>query len=220
VDDVLRAEALEKWVDIGGRRLPLVKPASFQLTKGERVAIMGPSGSGKSTLLHLLGLLDCPSAGSLKMIGEETTGMDERARAQLRARAIGFVFQSFNLLPHLTVFENVALPLFYAGKRPDRTQVLVQLERVGMAAHENTFPTTLSGGEKQRVAIARAVINKPAIVLADEPTGALDSENGRAALDCLLALESQGTTVVIVTHDAGVAQRCPRMLQLRDGTVS
>jgi putative ABC transport system ATP-binding protein len=194
---------------------------SLELDAGELVAIEGPSGSGKSTLLQLLGALDEPSSGSLLFDGRELTSMSERARTALRSKDIGFVFQSFNLIPTLTAAENVEssmVPLGVArGERRTRTGEL--LDRVGLAARADHLPSRLSGGEQQRVALARALANEPRVILADEPTGNLDSTTAEEVVDALQALTDDGVTVIVVTHAEDVASRTRRRIRLRDGQV-
>ena len=194
---------------------------SLSIQPGEFVAIMGPSGCGKSTLLNLLGLLDRPSDGSYKLSGEEVGDLSERERAKRRRGTLGFVFQSFNLIDELTVAENVELPLLYlkAGKkeREDRTEAA--LDRVGMAHRRGHTPQQLSGGQQQRVAIARAVVAGPSLLLADEPTGNLDSKNGAAVMDLLAELNAAGTTIVMVTHSPSDAEYAHRVVNLFDGRV-
>ena len=194
---------------------------SFEIKKGEFVAIMGPSGCGKSTLLNILGLLDNPSGGSYELMGQEVALLKERDRTKFRKGNIGFVFQSFNLIDELNVFENVELPLKYlnmsASERKQR--VTAMLKRMNISHRAQHFPQQLSGGQQQRVAIARAVISNPNLVLADEPTGNLDSKNGKEVMDLLTELNSEGTTIVMVTHsqkDASVAQRT---INLFDGRI-
>ena len=194
---------------------------AFEIKKGEFVAIMGPSGCGKSTLLNILGLLDNPSSGSYELMGQEVAQLKERDRTKFRKGNIGFVFQSFNLIDELNVFENVELPLKYlnmsASERKQR--VTAMLKRMNISHRAQHFPQQLSGGQQQRVAIARAVISNPNLVLADEPTGNLDSKNGKEVMDLLTELNSEGTTIVMVTHsqkDASVAQRT---INLFDGRI-
>lgn len=193
----------------------------IDIAQGEFVAIMGPSGCGKSTLLNIIGLLDSPSSGSYLVNGEDVSGYNERKRAEVRKNTIGFVFQSFNLIDELTVAENIELPLIYTGlgkaERKQRTQAA--MERMNIAHRAKHFPQQLSGGQQQRVAIARAVVNNPKLILADEPTGNLDSAMGEEVMDLLTELNKAGTTVIIVTHslrDAGYAQRTIKLL---DGKV-
>ena len=190
---------------------------TFAIRRGESVAITGPSGCGKSTLLHLLGCLDRPTGGAYFLEGEDVARLSDDALARTRNRHIGFVFQTFNLLPRQNALENVALPLLYAGATHTRERALEALSRVGLADRAHHAPNELSGGQRQRVAIARAVVTRPALLLCDEPTGALDSRTGAEVLDILAALNHEGTTIVVVTHDAQVAARMGRVLRMRDG---
>lgn len=192
---------------------------SFEVKEGEFVAIMGPSGCGKSTLLNILGLLDDSDGGSLMFNNEEVINYNERKRAQIRKHNIGFVFQSFNLIDQLTVFENVELPLIYTGvSKADRIKkVHEMLEKMQIMHRRNHFPQQLSGGQQQRTAVARAVINDPKLILADEPTGNLDSSNGNEVMELLTELNAQGTTIVMVTHSEHDAKFSHRIIRLLDG---
>ncbi len=193
----------------------------MEIKDGEFVAIMGPSGCGKSTLLNILGLLDNPSGGSYDFYGSEVATMSERQRASLRKGSIGFVFQSFNLIDELTVYENVELPLLYLKTPADERKIKVEkaLERMNMMHRRNHFPQQLSGGQQQRVAIARAVVAKPKMILADEPTGNLDSTNGEEVMKLLQELNNEGTTIVMVTHSPYDAGFSHRIINLFDGKV-
>ena len=194
---------------------------TLEIEDGEFVAIMGPSGCGKSTLLNILGLLDNPSAGELKFMGEEVSNYSERKRTNLRKANIGFVFQSFNLIDELNVFENVELPLLYLNKPASERKQRVEevLERMKMSHRKQHFPQQLSGGQQQRVAIARAVVANPKLILADEPTGNLDSANGEEVMNLLQQLNKEGTTIVMVTHSPSDAENAHRIVQLFDGHI-
>jgi putative ABC transport system ATP-binding protein len=194
---------------------------NLEIRTGEYVAIAGPSGCGKSTLLSILGLLDTPSDGEYSLQGQPVTNLKPAQRARVRNRQIGFIFQSFNLIGDLTVYENVELPLTYRGMRPSerKTRVTEALERVGMAHRAKHLPSQLSGGQQQRVAVARAVAGEPSILLADEPTGNLDSKNGEAVMELLAELHRAGATICMVTHDARYASHAKRTIHLFDGRV-
>jgi len=205
----------------GGEVLRIVDEVSFSIKRGESVAIVGASGSGKSTLLGLLAGLDIPSHGSVSIDRTELFNLNEDARAALRGRMIGFVFQSFQLLPALTALENVMLPLELAGAADARVQAEEWLTRVGLAARQRHYPKQLSGGEQQRVALARAFAPKPRLLLADEPTGNLDAATGTAIIDLLFELNhSADTTLILVTHDEALAARCDRILRMQAGRLS
>jgi putative ABC transport system ATP-binding protein len=192
---------------------------SFSIEAGESVAVMGPSGSGKTTCMNLIGCLDRPSSGKVLVGGEDTARMTQAELAVLRNRTVGFVFQQFNLLPRLTIAENVEVPLVYAGERPRerRKRAREALERVGLGDRIGHRPTELSGGQRQRAAIARAIVNGPAILLADEPTGALDSATGASILELFSEINRAGTTIIVVTHDRAIGSSFPRAIRLRDG---
>jgi len=219
LDDVIvRAVALTKQIMTGAARLDILTDVSFEVARGEAVAIIGASGSGKSTLLGLLAGLDTPSAGRVWLDGADIFALDEDGRAALRGRLVGFVFQSFQLLPFLTALENVMLPLELAGTAQARQQAQKMLARVGLAERFTHYPNQLSGGEQQRVAIARAFIGAPKLLLADEPTGNLDAASGAQIIDLMFELNRErGTTLILVTHDEALSQRCARRLQLIAG---
>ena len=212
-------ENLSRTYGNGPHAVHALRGISLRIARGECAAIWGPSGSGKSTLLHVLGLLDSPTGGRYLLDGRDVTQLGDRRAAYLRNRAIGFVFQNFHLLPRLTALENVRLPLLYAGARDARARAAGALERVGLAERARHRPGELSGGEAQRVAIARALVKDPELILADEPTGNLDSSTGEHILELLGEINGRGVTMVIVTHDERVAQRTTRVIQVRDGTL-
>jgi putative ABC transport system ATP-binding protein len=214
-------EKVSKIYQSGALAVPAVVDVSFAVAPGELVAIMGPSGSGKSTLMHMIGLLDRPSNGSLLIDGNEIVlSMSDRTLAKLRGEKIGFVFQNFNLLPHLSALENVLLPTIYTSRKNQKTRALDLLQLVGLEHRITHKPSELSGGEKQRVAIARALINDPDIILADEPTGNLDSATGEEIINILLDLQQQGKTILVITHDESIADICPRVIRLLDGSIA
>ena len=204
---------------MGSRKVSALDGVDFRIEKGEFVSIMGPSGSGKSTLMNLLGCLDLPSSGIYRLENLDIQHLKSNQLAEVRNRRIGFVFQSFNLLPRATALENTELPLLY-GRVPKSTEIAFQaLERVGLAHRAKHKPTELSGGECQRVAIARALVNGPAIILADEPTGNLDSVTGKEILALFLELNQEGVTLILVTHEQEIAQQAKRIIQMSDGKI-
>lgn len=220
---VIEAAGLTRQVAVEGSGEPLVilHEVSFAVGRGETVAIVGASGSGKSTLLGLLAGLDVPSAGTVRIRGQDIFALDEDARAALRGEAVGFVFQSFQLLPALNALDNVMLPLELAANPRARDIALPWLERVGLGARLTHYPKHLSGGEQQRVALARAFAPDPALLLADEPTGNLDAATGAAIIDLMFELNRErGTTLILVTHDEALARRCGRLLRMQAGRLS
>jgi putative ABC transport system ATP-binding protein len=217
---VLAARGIGKTVKSGEADLVILREIDLDVMHGEAVAIVGASGSGKSTLLAILAGLDTPTAGRVQLAGEDLFALDEDARAQLRGRAVGFVFQSFQLLPSLSALENVMLPLELAGRDDAEDAAREILARVGLAERLHHYPKHLSGGEQQRVALARAFVVRPQLLLADEPTGSLDAESGEAVIDLLFGLNREaGTTLVMVTHDELLAKRCARSVRLAAGRI-
>ena len=218
---MIRVKDLWRTYEMGGQELHALRNVTEEIKDGHHVAIMGPSGSGKSTLLNLLGCLDSPSRGTYLLAGEDVAGLSDDALAEVRLRRIGFIFQSFHLVPRLTALQNVELPMIFGGvtpaERKDRAEAA--LESVDLADRAEHRPNELSGGQKQRVAIARATVMGPGLLLADEPTGNLDSRTGAQVLDLLARLHEEGRTLVVVTHDPGVARRADRVLVLRDGEI-
>ena len=211
---------LSKSVDNGGEPLVILHENSFSVASGETVAVVGASGSGKSTLLGLLAGLDVPSSGSVMLAGERLEGLDEDARAGLRGRLLGFVFQSFQLLPSLNALENVMLPLELVGMTKARDEAKFWLDRVGLSHRLSHYPKHLSGGEQQRVALARAFAPKPKLILADEPTGNLDASTGQQIIELMFAINAErGTTLILVTHDEAIAARCTRCLRMQAGRI-
>ena len=217
----IRADALTRVVPLGDRQLTILEGVSLDVAAGETLAIVGASGSGKTTLLGLLAGLDRPNSGSVAWHGEAVSSLTEDALAKRRQGAIGFVFQSFQLLPALTALENVMLPLELAGVDDARVIATQWLQRVGLGSRLTHYPKHLSGGEQQRVALARAFAPDPRVLLADEPTGNLDAETGRAIIELMFALNrEQGTTLILVTHDESLARRCGRVLRMDAGRLS
>ncbi|PIU62728.1 MAG: macrolide ABC transporter ATP-binding protein [Armatimonadetes bacterium CG07_land_8_20_14_0_80_40_9] len=218
---MVEVEGLEKIYQRGKVKVPALREVSFKIEAGEFAAIMGPSGSGKSTLMNLIGCLDRPTSGKVSLEGIVTQDLDDNQLAKIRNRKIGFVFQTFNLLPRSTALENVELPMIYAGvpRRQRREKAQKLLSSVGLAERAFHRPNELSGGEGQRVAIARALSNSPSIILADEPTGNLDSKSGEEILAIFQKLNKEGTTLILVTHDHSIAEYSQRIIQLKDGKV-
>lgn len=219
--DIIKTENIVKDYILGKIKVRALNGIDLQIQKGEFVAIMGPSGSGKSTLMHILGCLDSPTDGTYYLDDVLVSKMPKASLAAVRNRKIGFVFQSFNLLPHLNILKNVELPLMYGGmsKRKRTAKAKEVLQNVGLGDRLKHKPGELSGGQRQRVAIARAIVNEPSILLADEPTGNLDSQSGGDILEIFTELHTQGNTVIIVTHDQAIASRAERIIKIKDGKI-
>lgn len=219
---LIRAVNLQKTYHMGPVQVNALKDASFQIEEGEFVAIIGPSGSGKSTLMHILGCLDQPTAGRYFLEGQDVSAVSDDQLAEIRNKKIGFVFQQFNLLPKATILQNVCVPLIYGGIRGRRRQLHLAeqaLQMVGLGDRLHHRPNEISGGQKQRVAIARALINNPSLILADEPTGNLDTKTGREIMGIFRQLNEKGHTIIMVTHDQEIADQARRVIQIRDGLV-
>jgi len=218
---MIEVEKLEKTYRRGdGTPVTALRDVSFTIGEGEFVTVRGASGSGKSSLLNILGCLDTLTSGAYRLTGEDVSGYSDEQRSHLRCRRIGFVFQSFNLLPRTTALENVEVPALYSGERMDVNKAARLLERVGLAERSDHFIAELSGGEQQRVAIARALMNDPPLLLADEPTGNLDSAAGDSIMRLLAELHAEGRTIILVTHDEATAAFAERELLIRDGTIA
>ncbi len=216
---MIKLQGITKVYPMGKRELTVLRGVNLHIERGELVAIMGPSGSGKSTMLNLMGCLDIPTSGSYYLEDREVSRLNSRELAQIRAQKIGFVFQTFNLLPRLSALANVELGMRYAGGS-DRRRAMETLAKVGLSDRANHRPTELSGGEQQRVAIARALVKNPPLILADEPTGNLDSHSGDEIISVLTSLHAeQGITLVVITHDTNIASHCQRIINLKDGQV-
>lgn len=220
--EILSMKEIVKCYDMGEERQVILDHIHFSVREGEFVSILGPSGSGKSTMMNILGCLDVPTSGSYVLSGNDVERMDEAELAHIRNREVGFVFQSFQLLPRLTAVENVELPLIYAGvhasQRRERAQAM--LERVGLAHKMAHTPNQLSGGQQQRVAIARAMVTQPTILLADEPTGALDQKTGQQVMELFRALHEEGRTIIMITHDESIARNASRIVRILDGKLT
>ncbi len=219
--NVIDIQKIGKTYRIGTQEVNALLSVDLQINKGEYVALMGPSGSGKSTLMNILGCLDTPSRGSYKLNGTDVSNMSDNELAEIRNKEIGFIFQTFNLLARNTSLDNVALPLVYAGvsKKERSDKAAKALASVGLGDRMEHKPNELSGGQRQRVAIARALVNQPAIILADEPTGNLDTKTSHEIMDLLEEIHQKGNTVIIVTHEEDIAKRAKRIVRLRDGVI-
>ncbi|OFV87189.1 MAG: macrolide ABC transporter ATP-binding protein [Acidobacteria bacterium RBG_16_70_10] len=218
---MIRLEGISRTFEVGGEPVHALVDVTEQIAAGEHIAIMGPSGSGKSTLLHIIGCLDRPDGGTYELMGRDVGGLDEAALSLVRRHTIGFVFQFFHLVPRLTALENVELPMLFAGIEPPerRERAMGRLRAVGLEPRASHRPDQLSGGERQRVALARATVLDPKVVLADEPTGNLDTASGRQVLGLLEEMNASGLTLIVVTHDPAVARRARRVVVLMDGRV-
>jgi putative ABC transport system ATP-binding protein len=218
-NSVIRLQNVKRYFMVGDFIVKALDGVSVDIKQGEFTSIMGPSGSGKSTMMNLIGCLDTPTSGLIDIDGENTAGLNEAELAYIRNRKVGFVFQQFNLLGKMTALENVITPLLYAGVsvRERKSRAIEALERVGLSDRMHHRPNELSGGQKQRVAIARALVNNPSILLADEPTGALDSKTGNQIMELFEELNSEGRTIILVTHDRELGMRSLRQIRLRDG---
>lgn len=219
---LIELKGINKSYKNGDQELRVLKDINLEVEEGEFVAIMGPSGSGKSTLMNVIGLLDRPTSGEYFLEGQEVGNLSEKKLARVRNEQIGFVFQQFFLLSKLNAFQNVELPLIYAGVHPAKRKEIAEqyLEKVELGSRMHHLPSELSGGQKQRVAIARALVNQPAIVLADEPTGALDTKTGEQIMDLLTKLNREGKTIIMVTHEPEIAAFANRRIVIRDGVIS
>jgi len=218
---MIELAGIERHFQVGDEQVHALRHVDLTLADGEYAAVMGPSGSGKSTLLNILGLLDRPDAGSYRLDGVETTTLDEEGRARLRRERIGFVFQAFHLVPRLTAFENVELPLILAGMAPRQRheRVAGSLAAMGLTARAGHRPDQLSGGQRQRVAIARAMVTEPGLILADEPTGNLDRASGEDVVTALESLNERGLSLIVVTHDPALGERARRRIRMDDGAI-
>lgn len=220
--NIIELNDIVKSYSRGSETLQVLKGITLHVESGDFVAVIGPSGSGKSTLMNTIGLLDIPTTGTYVLDGESTAGLSDNKMAELRNQKIGFIFQQFNLLPRLTALENVELPLIYSGfsRQERREKALAMLDSLGMGGRAGHRPSELSGGQQQRVAIARALVSRPSLLLADEPTGALDSKTGQEVLELMLELNQRGNTIVLITHDPGIAEHASRVVAIRDGELT
>lgn len=221
MNSVVSLQNINKFYKLGGNRFKVLDNIDLDIKKGEFIAIIGPSGSGKSTLMHIIGLLDTASSGTISLMGKEINKTNEKDLATLRNKHIGFVFQAFNLLPRTSALDNVELPLIYGGvSKDERTKRAIEvLEQVGLGERINNKPSQLSGGQQQRVAIARALANDPEVILADEPTGNLDSKTGMFVMDFLGKMNKEGKTIVLVTHDLNLVHYAKRIVYIKDGRI-
>jgi putative ABC transport system ATP-binding protein len=221
MEPIIQLKDIRKSYYLGRNELPVLKGIDLEIARNEYVAFMGPSGSGKSTLMNILGCLDTPSSGHYILNAQDVSQMEDDSLADVRNKEIGFVFQQFNLMPKLTAVENVGIPLIYAGisKKERESRALEMLERVGLAERAGHKPNELSGGQCQRVAVARALINQPSIILADEPTGNLDSKTSEEIMEMFASIHASGNTVVLVTHEEDIAEHAGRIIRLRDGVI-
>lgn len=218
---MIRLKNIYKIYQSGEDKIHALDGIDLHISEGELAAIVGQSGSGKSTAMNIIGCLDVPTSGEYYLLGKDVSKLDEDELAYIRNKTLGFIFQQYNLIPKLSLLENVELPLVYRGIRKEERQekALKALERVGLKGREKFFPSQLSGGQQQRVSIARALAGDPSVILADEPTGALDSKTGKDVLEFLKELHREGNTVVIITHDNGIAAECNRIIRLQDGKI-
>ena len=221
MDEILKMIDLDKIYYLGGEELIALNKVNISINKGEFVSVLGPSGSGKSTLMNIIGCLDIPTSGSYYLAGEKVANLSQKELARIRNREIGFIFQSFQLLPRMSALQNVELPLVYAGvpAKERRNRAMEILERVGLGDKLPNLPTQLSGGQQQRVAIARSIVTEPTILLADEPTGALDQKTGMDIMELFQELNQEGRTIVMITHDKGIASYGNRIMNIIDGKI-
>jgi len=218
---LIKLENVYKIYESGDEKIHALDGIDLTIRRGELTAIVGQSGSGKSTAMNIIGCLDVPTSGSYYLMGKDVSQLGEDELAEIRNKTLGFIFQQYNLIPKLNVLENVELPLIYKGmKKEDREKAaLASLDKVGLKGREKNFPSQLSGGQQQRVSIARALAGNPSIILADEPTGALDSRTGAEVLEFLKNLNKEGNTVILITHDNGIAAQCKRVIRIQDGSI-